>query len=369
MKPRNDGSGGSVRYSSPTIHPVDYVLNWRVNRELSPYQFVETMVGWALMRGNGYAEIERDGVGRVIALWLIEPWRVQLMRKEDGELFYRIDNDVDLALEDVFHIRGFGNGPVGLSVIDYAAQTIGWAQATELFGATYFGEGTHVGAAVQLKGRASTDSIERMREETENRHQGVGRSHRWLFFDNDAEVTKLGDNANESQFVETMYLQVEQICRFFGVPPQKVQHLLRATFSNVEQQSIDVVGDAIVPWAMRFEQEGTFKLFGSNRQFLFLKMDVKGLLRGDFATRQTGLQILRRNAIINSDDWADLEDMPRPKMGGDKYIIEGNMTTIDMVGEMPTAPNPSPSADTTSLGALRLRQMARKKREKALANV
>jgi hypothetical protein len=109
------------------------------------------------------------------------------------------------------------------------------------------------------------------------------------------------------------------------------------TFNNVEQLAIEVVQDAITPWAIRIEEEGTWKLFGANRQNLFLKLDLKGLLRGDFQTRQTGLQILRRNGVINANQWADIEDMPRVGPDGDKYIIEGNMTTLAAVGTQPTS--------------------------------
>lgn len=347
MKLRNDGTGTAERILiSSQVHPTDYTLNWRPNPEVGPFQFKETLVAWSILWGNGYAEIERDGAGRLINLWLIEPWRVRVLRDDNGDLFYRVNNGtlppVDLAASDVFHIRGWGNGPVGLSVIEYAAQTIGWQQATELFGATFFGEGMQFAGAVQLKGRGSPESIARMRDEIEEQHKGVARSNRWIFLDDQATIAKMSATPNEAQFIETAQWQVEEICRFLGVPPQKVQHLLRMTFNNVEQLSIEVVQDAIAPWAYRFEEEGTYKLFGANRNNLFLKMDLKGLLRGDFETRQAGLQILRRNGVINANQWADIEDMPRVGPDGDKYVIEANMTTLAAVGQMPAPGAPKP---------------------------
>lgn len=347
MKLRNDGTGTAERIPiSSQVHPTDYTLNWRPNPEVGPFQFKETLVAWSILWGNGYAEIERDGAGRLINLWLIEPWRVRVLRDDNGDLFYRVNNGtlppVDLAASDVFHIRGWGNGPVGLSVIEYAAQTIGWQQATELFGATFFGEGMQFAGAVQLKGRGSPESIARMRDEIEEQHKGVARSNRWIFLDDQATIAKMSATPNEAQFIETAQWQVEEICRFLGVPPQKVQHLLRMTFNNVEQLSIEVVQDAIAPWAYRFEEEGTYKLFGANRNNLFLKMDLKGLLRGDFETRQAGLQILRRNGVINANQWADIEDMPRVGPDGDKYVIEANMTTLAAVGQMPAPGAPKP---------------------------
>ena len=351
MRIRTDGSGAAERLpTNPIIHPTEYALQWRPNPEIGPFQFKETMVGWALMYGNGFAEIERDGAGRLANLWPLEPWRVRVMRDDQsGEIFYRVNNrgrgPVDLAARDVFHLRGFGNGPVGLSVIEYAAQSIGWAKATELFGATFFGEGMQFSGAVITQGRSSADSIRRQRAELEEQHKGVARSNRWVFFDNGTTIQKMSVAPNEAQFIETLQFQVETICRWFGVPPQKVQHMLRLTFNNVEQLAIEVVVDAITPWAIRFEEEATFKLFGANRGNLFVKLDLKGLLRGDFATRSTGLQIQRRNGVINANQWADIEDMPRIGPDGDKYIVEGNMTTLKQVGETPPpTPMPRPAA-------------------------
>lgn len=338
-------------------HPVDNLLTWRTNPELAPFQFKETMVGWAMMRGNGVAEIERDNRGQVIALWPIHPDRVDIRRDvETGELLYRISNGqqepVYLKSPDVFHLRGYGHGPVGLGVVEYAAESIGWARATEIFGASFFGEGMHFGGAVTLTGKADPASIERMRAELEAIHRGPSRAGKWWFGDNGAKVEKMTATPDEAQFVATMQHQVEEMCRWCGCPPQKVYHMLRMTFNNVEQISIEVVVDTVTPWAIRFEEECNYKLFGQNRAGFFVKLNLKGLLRGDFQTRQTGLQIMRRNGIINANQWAEYEDMPEIPAddGGDTYIVEGNMTTLENVGQAQPGAGQVPGGDPVPAG-------------------
>lgn len=332
------------------IHPVDNVLNWRTNPEMSPFQFKETMVGWALLFGNGIAEIEKDSVGRVVNLWPIFPQRVSFHRDvETNELLYRInqgqEGSVELKASDVFHLRGFGNGPVGLSVVEYAAQSIGWARAAELFSASFFGEGMHFGGTIIADGKLDTDSAARLREELEQVYRGPNKAGKWFIGDGGLKVTNTSSTAREAQFVPTLQHQVESICRWMGVPPHKVHHLLRMTYNNVEQMSIDVVGDSIVPWAMRLEQEATYKLFGNNRNNLSVVFEVKGLLRGDQKSRQEALQIQRRNGIINANDWAELEDIPKPKDGGDVYIVESNMVTMEQLANPPqTNTNSSPNS-------------------------
>ena len=145
-------NGGSERAST---HPVDWLLHKRPNPEMGAMTFRQTLLAAALTRGNGYAEIQRDARGLALALWPIAPERVQPKRREGtGELFYRVHNGgtfVDIAAMNMFHLRGFPgpDGVVGLDVMSYAAQTIGWAQATELFGATFFGEGMNPAGVVE----------------------------------------------------------------------------------------------------------------------------------------------------------------------------------------------------------------------------
>lgn len=364
---RNDAVWACVRYLSQTVaqlparvmrdrgtfservmlHPIVDVMTWRTNPELSPFQLKETLTAWAVMRGNGIAEIERVN-GRVVALWPIHPDRVNFDRDVvTDELIYRINNgthgEAKLYGQDVFHLRGFGNGPVGLSVIEHAAESIGWAQATELFGASFFGNGLNTSGVIEGAGNLSEPGQALLRAQIAKRHGGPRKSHVPLFLDKNMKWAPTSVKPNEAQFVEAMQHQVETICRWFGVPPQKVGHLLRMTFNNVEQLSIEVVVDSITPWAMRWEEEANYKLFGQNRNSLFMKLELKGLLRGAFKERQEGLQIQRRNGIINQADWREIEDYgPSGADGADKYIVEGNMTTLDRLGEEPPEPVASP---------------------------
>lgn len=214
--------------------PLNWVLVWRTSPEYAPFQFKETLLGWALLWGNGYAEIERDMAGRVIALHPIHPQRVQVERwTETNELVYKVSNEtgfVYIEPASMFHLRGWGDGPYGIGIVEYAAQTIGWAQATELFGATFFGEGLNPAGIIESPRSLTLEGRENLRQELEAIHKGPRRSNRWAFLDAGMKMQKLSTEPDSAQFVETMQHQVEAICRFFGVPPHKVQHLLRATF-------------------------------------------------------------------------------------------------------------------------------------------
>lgn len=343
-------------------HPLQYLLATRPNPEMTAFAFKETLVMWAARAGNGVAEIQFDGRGVPTALWPMHPSRVTFERDTDtGGLAYGISQTDGtrryLPPSNVFHLRGFGEGAVGLDVVTYAAQSIGWARATELFGSTFFGNGLNPSGFLKYgAGRLQPGTKEAVEAELNAKHRGARKGNRTMILDGSWDYIKSQVEPDSAQFIETRQHQVEEICRWFGVPPHKVMHLLRATFSNIEHQSIEVVVDCITPWCLRLEQEADFKLFGpANRQAFFTKLDLKGLLRGDFKSRQEGLQLMRRNGIINANEWRRLEDMDEIGDQGDTYIVETNMTTLERVGEKPAAPaaaaapaaEPADTTDTT----------------------
>ena len=338
-------------------HAVANVLSWRPAPEWSPFQLRETLMGWALTWGNGYAEIVRDAAGRVIELWPIHPERVEVRRDlVTDSIFYRVNaygrGYIDLDPRDVFHLRGFGNGPVGLNVIEYAAQTIGWAQASQLFGASFFGNGLNMAGFIEGAGGLTKEGKDRLYAEIQQRFQGPRRAHKWAFLDAGMKATKVTATPDEAQFVSTMQHQVESICRWFRVPPHKVMHLLRGTFSNIEHQSIEVVVDSITPWATRLEQEADYKLFGSNRGGYYTDIDLRGLMRGDAKSRGEYYQMMRNVGAINANEIRAAEGENPIGAAGDKYVMQGQYTTLDRIGEdpAPSAPAlPPPDAPSAEL--------------------
>lgn len=346
-----EGRGAEIQEKNP----VQWLLHNRPNPEWSSFQFRETLVHWALRWGNGYAEIERDIAGRPKALWPIHPERVQVMRDTDtGELFYEVNNGagsrVQIPAADMFHLRGFGEGPVGVNVMTYAAQSIGQAKAIELFGASFFGNGANISGIVISKKEFKPEPLKRLKVEFDKLYKGIGNANKTAFLDADMEWKPIGIDPEKAQMVEASFLAVEKICRWFGVPPHKVAHLLRATFSNIEHQSIEVVQDSVMPWVRRLEDEADYKLFGQNRQGLYTKIELRGLLRADFKTQNEGLEIMRRNGIINADQWRELVDMGPMEAGegGDKYTMQSQYTTLELIGE---APEPAPSSPSSGTSA------------------
>jgi HK97 family phage portal protein len=223
-------------------HRVDWLLYKRPNPEWGAFQFRETLLSWALLWGNGYAEIERDVLGRPLALWPIHPSRVRVMRDaQTDRLYYEVENGangkVELAAMDMFHLRGFGDGPVGVSVIEYARESLGWARAAQLFGASFFGNGMNVAGVVQVQKGLQPGGLSKLKAELANLYKGPWRSNKTAVLDAGMEFKPVTIDPNKAQFIETQQHLIEETCRLFGVPPHKVGHCCgrRSTTSSTSR--------------------------------------------------------------------------------------------------------------------------------------
>jgi len=355
---RDGDRGAEIQYK----HPLDWMI-WKraAEEEWSSFQFRETLLHWALRWGDGFAEIERDQAGRPFAMWPIHPERVDVCRATEdgtssggehipaGRLFYEVNNGVGgkvtIAPRSMFHLRGFGEGVRGVNVIHYAAQSIGWARAAQLYGSAFFGNGATPAAVVINKKPLKPAGLRLQKEEFADLYKGPWRSNKTAHVDNDVDVKALGFDAEKTQLVEVHQFLVEEICRWFGVPPHKVMHLLRATFSNIEHQAIEVVVDSVSPWVKRFEDEADYKLFGQNRQGLYTKMNMRALMRGDNQARAQFYKQMFEMGAYSPNRILELEDENTLGSDGDKHLVQLNLTTLEKAGEQPVTPSPNEDDD------------------------
>lgn len=353
---------------------IDYLLNIRPNPEMSAYTFRETMVWHLELWGNCYAEIERDTAGRPIALWPIEPDRVTPRRAvgvetatngeplAPNELYYWVRSIGDpnpkgngvvyMKAADMYHVHGPSwNGIEGYRTVAYAAQSLGLTMALERFGATFFGQGCQVGGVITNKNTNLNDDGRRvLLAEFNQKHQGPDKAHRWQYLDGDMTATPFTVEPEKAQFTGTRQFQMEECCRFFGVPPHKVQSLLRATNNNIEFQGIEFVTDGILPRTIRFEQEANYKLLDPRgKGKFFTLMDVRSLQRGDLAARQSYYSAMRDRGVFSANDILHMEGQnPIPAaLGGDKRFIAVNMQPME-TATAPQAASGGPAADESN---------------------
>lgn len=316
--------GGKVRAWD---HPLYRVLHDIANPEMTAFDARETLVGHAALWGNAYAEIEYNSAGEVVAIWPLRPDRTHMERREDGSLWYVTElqdgKRVGLPSYRVWHTRGF----FGLSPILEARNAVGLALAAEEYGARFFSNDSRPGGVLKHKGRLSPEAAKRLKESWEAAHSGLSYAHRVAVLEEGVEWQSIGIPPEDAQYLETRKFQVNEIARLFRVPPHLIGDLDRATFSNIEQQSIEFVVHCIRPWLVRFEQSAWRDLLTeSERETLFCEHLVDGLLRGDIESRYRAYAIGRQWGWLSVDEIRARENMnPLPEGAGKEYLVPLNM--------------------------------------------
>jgi len=315
-------------------HQLYYLLHDEPNPEMTSFVFRETLMSHLLLWGNAYAQIIRDGRGKVLALYPLLPDRMTVDRTTEGQLYYEYRRDtgyVILRPEDILHIPGLGfDGLVGYSPIAMAKNAIGMAIATEEYGGKFFANGASPGGVLEHPGVVKEPA--RIRESWNAVYQGSGNAHRVAVLEEGMKFQPIGIPPEQAQFLETRKFQTEEICRIFRVPPHLVANLDKATFSNIEHQSISFVVHTIRPWLVRLEQGMNKALLSpSEKGRYFVGFVVDGLLRGDYASRMQGYAIGIQNGFLSPNDVRSLENMNVIEHG-DIYAMNGNMLKLEDVG-------------------------------------
>ena len=160
---------------------------------------------------------------------------------------------------------------------------------------------------------------------------------------------QIGIPPEEAQFLETRKFQINEIARLFRIPPHMVGDLEKSSFSNIEQQSLEFVKYTLDPWVIRWEQALKKSLFlPEEKKEFFIKLNVDGLLRGDYQSRMNGYAIGRQNGWLSTNDIREMEDMnPLPEEeGGNLYLVNGAMTKLKDAGAFAKERTESTSEET-----------------------
>ena len=290
-------------------HPLYFLLHDQPNPEMTSFVFRETLMSHLLIYGNAYAQIIRNGRGDVIGLYPLMPDKMKVDRDEKNRLIYiysRYDEanpnlkeqgDILLYADEVLHIPGLGyDGLVGYSPVALAKNAIGISIACEDYGASFFGNNANPSGVLEHPGVIKNP--DKLRDAWHKAYGGRN-AHKVAVLEEGVKFTPISIPNNEAQFLETRKFQIEEIARMYRVPLHMIGDLDHATFSNVEHLSLDFVKYSLDPWIVRWEQSLQKALLSdSEKGKYFIKFNVDGLLRGDYASRMQGYSIGIQNGFL-----------------------------------------------------------------------
>lgn len=324
-------------------HKLYSLLHDAPNDEMTSADFRRAVQANATLRNSGYAQIVRNGLGEVVALYPIENKDIRPDRNAAGRLIYQVKNEAVEAAR-ILHVKGLTlNGISGLDAVGSARESIGLALALQDHGARYFANASTPSIGIEIAQSMSPDQLEKFALAWDKANTGTNKHKRSILFGGAKFASVPQTNNEQSQFLEAKIYQDKCIAQTFGVPQIKAGITDAAHFNNVEQENQNYVTDTLMSWCKQWEQSLNQKLLTPlERLSLFFEFSLEGLLRGDAAARAAFYKTLIEAGVITRNEVREKENM-NPAPGLDRFVISQNVQLLDDTGmPIPPAIEPQP---------------------------
>ncbi len=341
---RTDRSGARIIARD---HPLYRVLHDSPNFDQTAVDFWEFICASIELRGNAYARIERSG-GRVTGLHPIY-CEVSVRRLSNGSLQYRWTEEGKAYVErdeNVFHIRGFGGNPLGgMSTLHFGRNTFSLARAIDKSAGGMFKNGLRPSGVLTFAEWLSPEHRALAKKELAEQFLGAANSGRPLILEGGTKWEQLTISPEDAQMLESRGFSVEEICRFFGVPPFMIGHTEKSTSwgTGLEQQTLGFQKFTLRRRLKRIEQAAEKQLLTPQDRAaaVTIEFNLEGLLRADSAGRARFYQQMTAIGAMTINEVRALENLPRVE-GGDEPRMQMQNVPITQAGQDAL---PAPSAE------------------------
>lgn len=305
------------------------------NSRMTPVEFWAAMMLNLLLRGNAYARIERNQRGEAVALWPMPADQVEVNLLDDGGVvyFYRIgSNLVVLDATNVLHVKDIGNGTIGLDRLDHMRATTTEAANSQAAASRLFANGGKPSGILMIDRVLKPEQREAIRRSFSG--MAEGQDSRLVVLEADMKYAQVTMTPEDQQLLETRQFSVEELCRWFGVPPVLVGNSnVTAWGSGIEQLIDGFYKFTIRPALVRIEQAITKRvLTAEQRSKLTVEFSFDALLRASLKDRVEIYAKGSQNGIYTRNECRQLENLP-PIQGGDQLTAQTNLAPLQMLGK------------------------------------
>jgi HK97 family phage portal protein len=338
--------------SAAQDHALYRLLHESPNADQTAAEWVEALVVCLCLWGNFFAEITRNGVGQVSSLQIMLPDRVTLRRDPSGARRYRYIDlfgaSRDLSEDQVFHVRGFGvGGDLGLSPIGYARRTLAVSLAADDAASNAVTNGIRPAGflAEPAGGKSTSDQRKEMRRLVLDPVMGpAGAGGGTVIPAGWTWTAANGLPPEDLQLLETRAFHIEELCRWFRVPPFMIGHTEKSTSwgTGLEQQMIGFLTFSLNPYLIRIEQAVRKQLCtpADRAEGVYAEFNLEGLLRADSAGRAALYGMQAQNGIATRNEIRRRENLPDME-GGDTLTVQSNLVPLEKLGEAPPTETPA----------------------------
>lgn len=312
-------------------HPAYRVLCKQPNAEMTPSRFMLMLVASICLRGNAF--IEKMMIGKkLVGLNPLLPQNMVVKRLDNGMLEYTYTDSRGkriIPVDKIMHIRGFGlDGVCGMMPMMIGRDVIGSAMAVEESAAKIFENGIQNSGFISSKSDINPEQRARLKKNLSD-FVGSKNAGKVMVLEGDMSYQGVTMNPEAAQMLESRSFSIEEICRWFRIPPFMVGHADKQSSwaSSVEGMNLQFLTNTLRPLLVNIEQEIARCLLDGDEDY-FAEFSVEGLLRADSVGRSAYYTTALQNGWMSRNDVRRLENMP-PIEGGDIYTVQLNLTPLE----------------------------------------
>lgn len=271
-------------------HPYWWFFNESACDGWTSFDAIQYLFESKFFEGDGFGQILRARNSNQVIGWKpLHPRTVDPF-KSGGRVLYRVQPSEGavyvLPPEDMIHLPSLGfDGLRSPSLITYAArEAIGTALAGQKYTGKFFAGGASFDYALKTSSKLKKDQLDMLKASLLARLGNGGRGP--LILDGGLEPAQLSVNSKDAEILGTRLFTVEDICRFFGVPPHMVGHTDKTTSwgSGIESQGIGFVRYTLQRHLTPMAQELNRKLWPVRERY-FVEHITAALERADLKSR------------------------------------------------------------------------------------
>jgi len=294
---------------------------------VSGFVFRKTVTAHALLTGNGFALIKRDGNRNPVQLIVLDPLRTRLDESRSDPRWKTVMDGVERSIPDadVLHISGLAwNGVEGESPLELLRDAIRLELAIQRFAYGFFRKGYALSGFLKSPRPLSPEEIARIRDEFRRRHSGVESAHDIAILAGGLDWQSAVTEPQKTQLVETRDAGLRAIANIFGVPPHKLGDPSRTSYASIEAENADYLQTSLDPWLVAWEVEATNKLISDNAKGLFyFEHNRNAIMRTQFSERVNGYAKLIEIGVLSPNEVREKENLNK-RDGGDAYYVPAN---------------------------------------------
>lgn len=334
-----DSSGYKLKF---TNHPTYRLLNSEPNSRMTRFTFIKTLIVSTLLKGNGYAFIERDNLGNATALHYIPSDLVTIIPPKTlkDNVAYSVtglSNIIEAC--NMIHILNFSyDGITGISTLAHAKNTLGLSADSEAHASGFFKGGANLAGILKVQSNLTSKQKSDLKNSWQTAFSpSTGQPNGVAVLEGNMEFQPITVNPTDAQLLETRQFNVIDICRFFGVSPVKAFDLSKSSYSTVEATNLSFLTDTLSPLLEKLELEFERKLYKpSEKESIDVRFDTSRLLRADKQSLASYYNTLFNIGVVSLNEIRKELDLAAVE-GGDNHFIQVNMTTVQNATNLVTA--------------------------------